>query len=649
MKLKPTIRRGLFCLSCLLFWAVAGHAQAERILDFHSDIGVQADGTMQVIETIRVMSTGSRIRHGIFRDFPTRYADRLGNHYVVGLDVLAATRDDQHEDFRVADNANGKRIFLGRGNTLVPAGEHTYTITYSTTRQLGFFTDHDELFWNVTGNGWIFPIDQSSANVRLPGDIPANQVHLGGYTGPQGSRAQDLTYSRQDDGSYAFASSRPFRSNEGLSILLQWPKGYVAPPTAAEKLQYFLQDNREAFSASVGLTVIFLYYLVVWSLVGRDPPPGSIVTQYEPPPGFSPAAIRYLVQMSFDNKVFASAVLDMAVKGFLQIKDDSGVYTLIRTTNGRVALSSEEQAAADRLFQGRSSILLRNENHTEISAAISALKSLLKNAEYKKYFVTNGLYMIPAVIVSILMILSMVSAQSPLKIPPAIFMTVWLGIWSVGVARMLSLAFQLWKSALAGGRLKKGIATTQAVILTVVSLVFLGAEAGGLTVLAASTSFILVASLVVTIILHALFHHLLKAPTLAGRGVLDKIEGFKQFLSAVDGDRMSRIPSTAQTPEAFEKFLPYALALDVEQAWAEKFSGVLSSASASGQDSAAYSPAWYSGSAWNGLGTSGFVGSFSDSFSGAIASSSTAPGSSSGGGGGGGSGGGGGGGGGGGW
>jgi hypothetical protein len=151
-----------------------------------------------------------------------------------------------------------------------------------------------------------------------------------------------LTFSRQEDGSYTFASSRPLRSNEGLTILLEWPRGFVAPPTQQEKLLYFLQDNRQVALASVGLSAIFFYYLVVWSLVGRAPAPGPIVTQYEPPPGFSPAAIRYLVQMSFDNKAFASAVLDMAVKGFLQIKEESGVYTLIRTSNGRIALSSEE-------------------------------------------------------------------------------------------------------------------------------------------------------------------------------------------------------------------------------------------------------------------------------------------------------------------
>jgi uncharacterized membrane protein len=140
----------------------------------------------------------------------------------------------------------------------------------------------------------------------------------------------------------------------------------------------------------------------------------------------------------------------------------------------------------------------------------------------------------------------------------------------------------------------------------------------------------------------------LKAPTRAGRGALDKIEGFKLFLTAVDGDRLGRVMPSEKTPEMFEKFLPYALALDVEQAWAEKFSGVLSQAQAGGQD--AYSPSWYSGNAWNNMGPNGFVSSLSGSFAGAISSSSSAPGSSSGGGdSGGGSGGGGGGGGGGGW
>jgi hypothetical protein len=355
------------------------------------------------------------------------------------------------------------------------------------------------------------------------------------------------------------------------------------------------------------------------------------------------------VRMSYDNKAFASAVLDMAVKGYLQIKEDAGIYTLTRTGKGRAALSPEEQSAADSLFGNQSSILLRNENHTRISEAMQALKTWLKNTEYKRYFVTNGQYMVPGVVLSILMMLSIILSLSPMKIGLAAFLTVWLSLWSLGVSGLLSLSIQLWKTALAGGRLSSGATTTQAIFITAMSLLFLIFEVVGLVLLATSTSLILVVALVTSVLFNALFHYLLKAPTRAGRGILDKIEGFKRFLSAVDGDRLNRAMPPEKTPEIFEKFLPYALALDVEQAWTEKFSAVLNGTQAGGQDTAAYSPSWYSGSAWHSLGAGGFVSSLSGSFSGAISSSSSAPGSSSGGGGGGGSGGGGGGGGGGGW
>lgn len=651
MSYIPAHLRRVLLLVCLCLCAIPALAQSERILDFHSAIQVRESGSMDVVETIRVHSAGNQIRHGIYRDFPTRYADHLGYRYVVGLEVHAATRDNLPEQFRVEDRDNGKRIYLGRADFLVPQGDHAYSISYTTGRQIGFFADHDELFWNVTGNGWVFPIDQSSAVVRLPGGISPDAVHVSGYTGPQGSLAHDLTAAAADDGSYAFAATRPLGANEGLTILLAWPKGFVTPPTQEQRIRYFLEDNSEAAVAGAGLGVILGYYFVVWSLVGRDPAPGAIVTLYEPPPGLSPAGMRYLVRMSPDNKGFASAVLDMAVKGYLRIQEQSSSYMLTRTGNGRSMLTSEEQAAADTLFLNDSSILLENENHTRISDAVAALNAWLKNAEDKIYFVTNGRYMAPAVLLSIATLLWMVLLQSPAKMFLAAFLTVWLSLWTLGVFRMVSLAVRLWKSILASGSVKPGVTLTQAVFLSIILVPFLAFEIGGLVLLGTSTSLTLVAVLLASAILHALFHYLLKAPTRAGRSVLDKIEGFKRYLTAVDGDRLSRAAPVEKTPEVFEKFLPYALALDVEQAWTEKFSSVLNGARANGQNSIAYSPAWYSGSAWSDLGAGGFVGSLSGSLASAISSSSSAPGSSSGGGGGGGggSGGGGGGGGGGGW
>ncbi len=164
--LRLPIRLAL-CLFIALFVCASSRAQGERILDFHSDISLQPDTSLLVTETIVVIANGKQIRHGIYRDFPTRYQDFLGNKYVVGFHVLGATRDSVKEPFRVQNNSNGERIYLGDSNATVPLGRRTYTLTYTTNRQLGFFPDHDELFWNVTGLGWGFLIDHASASVHL--------------------------------------------------------------------------------------------------------------------------------------------------------------------------------------------------------------------------------------------------------------------------------------------------------------------------------------------------------------------------------------------------------------------------------------------------------------------------------------------------
>jgi uncharacterized membrane protein len=163
--------------------------------------------------------------------------------------------------------------------------------------------------------------------------------------------------------------------------------------------------------------------------------------------------------------------------------------------------------------------------------------------------------------------------------------------------------------------------------------------------LAASPAVVLV--LILLVLTNYLFHYLLKAPTRSGRVLLDQIEGFRMFLAAVEEDRYKALSPIEKTPELFEKFLPHAMALNVETAWSEKFAAVLARAAQPG--TTGYSPVWYSGPNWSPITASAFATSLGSSFSSAISSASTAPGSSSGGGGGGSSGGGGGGGGGGGW
>src|SRR5687768_172891 len=135
------------------------------------------------------------------------------------------------------------------------------------------------------------------------------------------------------------------------------------------------------------------------------------------------------------------------------------------------------------------------------------------------------------------------------------------------------------------------------------------------------------------------------APTRAGRAMLDRIAGFKQYLSITERERLDRMHAPDDNIETFERYLPYAIALEVENRWSERFSAQLAAAQAAGQSGFA----WYSGSHSPWTDSGGFVESIGSSLSSSISSASTAPGSSSGSGGGGSSGGGGGGGGGGGW
>lgn len=621
----------------------------EQIIDFHSDITLNPDASLQVTETIAVFAQDNQIHHGIYREFPTRYADALNNKYVVGFQMLSATRDSVDEPFRVENVSNGKRIYLGSPTAMVPRGRHVYKLTYLATREVGFFRDHDELFWNVTGNGWIFDIDHASATVHLPIAIPADQVNWSGFTGFQGSHQEDLVASAEN-ASFEFTANHRLAPRQGLSILLAWPKGFIAEPTFADKVRFFFSDNRDALLLAVGFLMILVYYLIAWSGVGRDPARGVIMALYEPPQNLSPAAMRYLQRMGFDTKTFAAAILDMAVRGYLTIKQQAGSYTLYLTGKDASILTADEKQVAEYLFPGRDQIWLHNENHQIIQGALKALKKWLAAAEQKTYFVTHSRYLIAPVVFSALVAVVYLAALGRPQIVMGAFLAFWLSIWTLGVAGVLRKVASTWRAVFRArnSTTEEAADIGKGLVALLAAIPLLLGELLGVFLLLKLTSLALVLFVIASGALHLLFVYLLKAPTFAGRRLMDQVEGFKMFLGAVDGHRLNRAVPPQQTPEIFEKFLPFAVALDVEQDWAEKFSGVLAGAGATPTSAGpVYAPSFCSGSSWSGFSGTGFASAFSSSLTSAISSSSAPPGSS--GGGGGGSGGGGGGGGGGGW
>lgn len=628
----------------------------EEILNYESDIRVQQNASLLVRESIRVRSAGVQIQHGIYRDFPTRYKDQLGNRYVVNFEIVEVSRDGQPEKFHVQDQSNGERIYFGDEKVILPPGEYTYALVYRANREVGFFADHDELYWNVTGTGWIFPIANASATVTLPENIPVSSVRMDGYTGAQGARGKAFNSSIAPGNTFRFVSVESLPPGEGLTIVVSWPKGYIQEPSGETRFRYFLEDNRPTLVGAAGLILVLFYYLIVWFRVGRQPAKSSIMPIYEPPAGVSPAAMRYLVRMGFDNKTFAAAVIDMAVKKFLSIKENHGVFTLQRASGDKKILAPEESAAAAKLFgkssgkdddtvddrPGRSNVVVLKPNNGALRSALTAMKKSLHDAEEKIYFVANQRYLILGIVLSSGVLVAMSVAESGDRQYVLGFLSVWLAGWSIAVFFLVRTAVQLWQGVRAGGSMARDL-KKQARNSTFFALPFAAAEIVALCVLAWVTSVWVLLILITLVGTNLLFHWWLKTPTRAGRDLLDKIEGFRMFLQSVDADRLNRLTPPDKTPELFEKYLPYAVALDSEQAWAEQFSAVLENA----RQTTGYSPTWYVGS--HAFGMNAFALSFSGSFSNAIAASASTPGTSSGSGGGGSSGGGGGGGGGGGW
>ena len=423
-------------------------------------------------------------------------------------------------------------------------------------------------------------------------------------------------------------------------MAVSWPKGVVHEPSSQERAGFFFQDNVATAIGLIWLAVLLGFYLWVWYRVGRDPATGTIIPLYSPPAGFSPAGVRFVSRMGYDDKAFAAAVVDMAVKGGVRIEEDGGDYTLVPRDGAMEALSRDEQLVTGQLFPGSKSVKLENTNHTRIKAAIDALKKNLQTELEKIYFVTNSGYLAPGIVITLLGV-AFVVLTSREKLAAG-FGSLWLTIWTVVCYFLAVTVYKKWQAARGGGLMKR----LGALGTTLFALPFFAGEIFGVVILTTAVSIPAAATLAAMGFVNALFYHLLKAPTLSGRKIMDQIEGFKLYLSVAEKERLNLLNPPEKTPALFEKYLPYALALNVENAWSEQFAEVLAKA---GTETQPYSPVWYAGSSWDSFHTSRFSDSLGSSFAGAISSSSTAPGSSSGSGGGGSSGGGGGGGGGSGW
>ena len=381
-------------LAAVALLACTGALADERILGYDIDVRVSRDGALDVTERITVRAEGINIRRGIYRDFPTRYRDRYGNRVVVDLKVLGVLRNDQTEPWFTEERDNGVRINTGNDNFLPLPGEYTYTLRYRTTRQLGFFADHDELYWNAIGTGWAFPIDRGSVDVYLPAPVDVERMSAEGYTGYQGSREQAYRAEIVEPGHAHWELTRGLQPSEGFTIVLSFPKGMIPAPSLAQRIAWLLKDNRGILLALLGLILLIVYCVREWSRVGRDPNKGVIIARYEPPEGQTPASLRYLMRMGYDMRCFSSEVLALAVAGCLRVMRDKGFFKdewrLESTGTAPPAGSRQcQRDLIEGLFKDGSPLVLKNTNASTISAARRSHSMAIDVSLQPRYFKQN--------------------------------------------------------------------------------------------------------------------------------------------------------------------------------------------------------------------------------------------------------------------
>jgi uncharacterized membrane protein YgcG len=628
--------------TCLVIAATLASplAAREQILLFRSAIEVQPDGALVVEETITVRAEGRDIRRGIYRDLPIRYQIGRGLMRHVGFRLLEVSRDGRAEPHFTERTGDHVRIYAGEQSVLLSPGEYTYTFRYRTTRQLRYFEAFDEVYWNVTGNFWSFPINKAIATVTLPEG--AEPVQHAAYTGRFGESGGDYAARREGRNTMVFETTRTLAPREGLTIAVAFPKGVVTEPGAVLRLFWSVWDNVGLIILGLSVLATGTYFYRTWDRVGRDPQKGLIIPMFAPPAGLSPAAVSYVHFQGFSTaaggalRAFIAALMSLAVKKRIRIDDHSGTVVLASIWSGTGGLPGGEAALMGKLLPGdrfeftkANGEILRDAQHRFRSAILKEHEGVFFRNNYG-YFIVGAMISVAALAAFVLLARP---DEEMLVMLVAIFVAAVAGAFviSMGTRRIL-------------GWVPGGGSTIFGVVLTFSGAFVLVAGAGVVIALGEAVPSIAAAAIVAIAFLNVTFLHLLRAPTIVGRKVMDEIEGFRLYLSVAEAEWMNMPKAPEMSADLFEAYLPYAVALGVEKPWSDAFQAHMARVMPGRDPGTVYRPSWYHGN-WSSRSleraTSAMVSSISSSVAAAMPSSSGSGGGGSSGGGGGGGGGGG--------
>lgn len=511
---------------------------------------------LDVTETIDVNFIG--VWHGMYRTIPVEYVTPQGFNYSLYVKFMGAT-DAADQPLKVESSRQGHylkwKIYIDDATD----AERTIHLHYQVRNGLKFFEDHDELYWNVTGDEWDVPVGNASAQILLPPGVTG--IRTNEFTGSYGSRAQNAAV-KASENTVEVSMLRPLSFREGLTVVVGWDKGFVKEPGTSDLIDQFLASNWPIFFP----IPVFLVMFWLWYTRGRDPRVGPIAVQYAPPDGMSPAEAGTLVDETAAMRDITATLVDLAVRGYIVIeeKDKPGmmglvhnkdyVFHLKKSANEWTGLKSHELVLLAAIFAN--------------GALPDVDLSSLQNVFYKNL--------------------------------PSIKNSIFDELMERGYFQHRP---DYVRSSFVGGGIAMG------------ALLFFMGNALSQKMGMAPAPFLIAAILSGGII--AGFGWFMRAHTANGVKALAGVLGFEDFLTHVEADHLDRI---SQTPETFEKFLPYAMALGVEKKWVGAFQNIYTQP-----------PSWYQGGYYNGgFYPAMFIGSLDNMTARASSVMSSAPRSSGG-------------------
>lgn len=543
----------LVLLTPLLFIGLSGRAHASTqdfVIDkFDADYTLSNQnkhGSMHIVETINL--TYNDFNHGIYRAIPNSY-----KKHSLQVSVNSITSTTSAPTQYTSSKTTGNLILkIGDPNKTI-TGPQQYTIDYTVQNVISYYPDHDELYWDINGDQWQQIAQQVTVRVHLPDGLKVlDKSGLNCFTGRYGSNAMDCSILNV----YPTVTSetvKPMGPNETLTIVVGFEKGYFAPFSTTENTV----EAVKKFAPLVLFPTIFgSYAFLRWRRYGRDPKgAGTIVPEYQPPTDISPLEVGTLLNFKSDNKGISASLIDLAVRGYIKIieqkKDrligkDKLVYTLELVKNDFSQLSPNEMSLIRGIFSDKSNYVVGSQ------VPISALAN--------KFYTTATV------------------------------------IKSRANKDMVEKGY-IAKSTLLSG----GLLNIMGIALIVVGL-FFGWILG----------FTWVTGMNIAGILCIIFGVYMPARTKAGVEAKDKINGLKLYLNTAEKDRIAMLQAPnapyganhdapIKTVDLFEKLLPYAMVLGVEEKWASQFSDIYKTP-----------PDWYSGN-WTAFNTGLFIGSLNNS------------------------------------